>query len=55
MKYVDEKIKLVSCRIWLNNYGNSERLQEYAFKKQLPMIEKYVYGSVGEMVRMMVR
>ena len=28
---------------------------EYVFKKQLPMIEKYVDRSVGEMVRMMVR
>ena len=39
----------------MNNCGNSDRLQEYAFKKQLPMIEKYVDGSVGAMVRMMVR
>ena len=37
----------------MNNCGNSERLQEYAFKKQLPMIEKYVDGSVGAVVRMM--
>ena len=55
IKYVDEKIKLVGCRIWMNNCGNSERLQEYVFKKQLPMIEKYVDGSVGAMVRVMVR
>ena len=55
MKFADEKIKLVGCRIWMNNCGNSERLQEYAFKKKLPMIEKYVDGSVGAMVRMMVR
>ena len=55
MKYVDEKIKLVGCRIWMNKCGNNERLQEYVFKKQLPMIEKYVDGSVGAMVRMMVR
>ena len=39
----------------MNSCDNSERLQEYAFKKQLPMIEKYVDGSVGAMVRMMVR
>ena len=55
MKFADEKIKLVGCRIWMNNCGNSEILQEYAFKKQLPVIEKYVDGSVGVMVRMMVR
>ena len=55
MKCVDEKIKLVGCRIWMNNCGKNERLQEYASKKQLPMIEKYVDGSVGAMVRMMVR
>ena len=55
MKFADDKIKLVGCRIWMNNCGNSERLQEYAFKKKLPMIEKYVDGSVGAMVRMMVR
>ena len=55
MKFADEIIKLVGCRIWMNNCGNSEILQEYAFKKQLPMIEKYVDGSVGAMVRMMVR
>ena len=39
----------------MNNCGNSDILQEYAFKKQLPMIEKYVDGSVSAMVRMMVR
>ena len=40
----------------MNNCGNSERLQEYAFKKKQPMIEKYVDGRcVGAMVRMMVR
>ena len=55
MKCADEKIKLVGCRTWMNNCGNSERLQEYAFKKQLPMNEKYVDGSVGAIVRMMVR
>ena len=33
---------------------HSEQLQEYPFKKQLPMIEKYVDGGVGAMVRMMV-
>ena len=55
MKFADEKIKLIGCKIWMNNCGNSERLQEYAFKKQLPMIEKYVDGSVGAMVKMMVR
>ena len=54
-KFADEKIKLVGHIIWMNNCGNSDRLQEYAFKKQLPMIEKYVDGSVGAMVRMMVR
>ena len=46
MKFADEKIKLVGCIIWMNNRGNSERILEYAFKKQLPMIEKYVDGSV---------
>ena len=55
MKFADEKIKLVGCRTWMNNCGNSKRLQEYVFKKKLPMIEKYVDGSVGAMVRMMVR
>ena len=55
MKFADEKIKLVGCIIWMNNCGISERLQQYAFKKQPPMIEKYVDGSVGAMVRMMVR
>ena len=39
----------------MNNCGNSKRLQEYASKKQQPIIEKYVDGSVGAMVRMMVR
>ena len=55
MKFADEKIKLVGRRIWMNNCGNRERLQEYALKKQLPMTGKYVDGSVGEMVRIMVR
>ena len=55
MKFADEKINLVGCRIWMNNCGNHERLQEYAFRKQLPMIEKYIDGSVGAIVRMMVR
>ena len=41
-KFADEKIKLVGRRIWMNKCGNSDRQQEYAFKKQLPMIEKYV-------------
>ena len=50
MKFIDEKIKLVGCRIWVKNSGNTERLQEYAFKKQLPMIEKYVDGGVGATV-----
>ena len=54
-KFAADKIKLVGCRIRMNNCGNSERLQEYAFKKQLPMIEKYVDGSGDAMVRMMVR
>ena len=35
--------------------GNSDILQEFAFKKQLHMMLKYVDGSVGAMVRMMVR
>ena len=39
----------------MNNCGNSERLQYYAFKKQLPMMEKYVDGRMGAMVRMMAR
>ena len=30
-------------------------MKEYAFKKQLTMIDKYVDGSVGAIVRMMVR
>ena len=49
------RIKLVGRRIWMNNCGNSDRLQEYALKKQLHMLDKYVDGSVGAMVRMMVR
>ena len=28
----------------MNNCGNGDRLQEYAFKNQLPMIEKYADG-----------
>ena len=28
MKFADEKIKLVRRRIWMNNCGNSEILQE---------------------------
>ena len=39
----------------MNNCGNSDILQEYIFKKQLLMIEKYVDRSVGATVRMMVR
>ena len=54
-KFADENMKLVDRRIWMNNCGNSDRLQEYAFKKQLAMIEKYVDGSLGAMVRIMVR
>ena len=38
-KFADEKIKLVGCRIWMDKCGNSDIIQEYAFKKQLPMIE----------------
>ena len=30
----------------MNNCGNSDIIQEYVFKKQLPINEKYVYGSV---------
>ena len=30
----------------MNNCGNSDRLQEYTFKKQLPMIKKYIDESV---------
>ena len=54
-KFADPKIMLVGGRIWMNICGNSDILQECAFKKQLPMIEKYIDGSVGAMVRMMVR
>ena len=36
MKFADEKIKLVGCRIWMNNCGNSERLQEYALRRNYP-------------------
>ena len=55
MKFADDKIKLVGRRIWMNKCSNSDRLQEYAFKKQLHMIDKYVDRSVGAMVGMMVR
>ena len=51
MKFADEKIKLDGCRIWVNNCGNSDRLQEYVFEKQLHIIDKYVDGSSCAMVR----
>ena len=54
-KFEDEKIKLVGRRIWMNNGGNSDIKQEYVFKKQLPMIETCADGSVGAMVRKMLR
>ena len=54
-KFADEKIKLVGCRIWMNNCGTSDIIQEYVFKKQLSMIEKYVDENGDAMVSMMVR
>ena len=54
-KIADEEIKLVGGRIWINKSGNSDILHEYAFKKQLPVIEKYIDGSVCVMLIMMVR
>ena len=54
-KFADEKIKFVGRRIWMNNFGNSDILQEYVFRKQLSMFEKYVDRSVGAMVRIMVK
>ena len=38
---------------WMNGCGN--RVQEYVSRKQYPMNEKYIDGSVGTMVRMMER
>ena len=38
----------------MNSCGNSDREQEYVSRKQCHMHEKYVDGSVGAMVRMMV-
>ena len=49
-KFANKKIKLVGRRIWMNKCGNSDRLH-YAFKKQIPMIGKYVDGSICAMVR----
>ena len=40
---------------WMNGCGNSDRAQEYVSRKQCPMNEKCVDGSVGAMVRMMMR
>ena len=43
------------CITWMNGCGNSDRAQEYVSRKQCSTNEKYVDGSVGAMVRMMVR
>ena len=40
---------------WINGCRNSDRVQEYVSRKQCPMIEKYVDGSVRAMMGIMVR
>ena len=49
------KIMYVGCITWMNSCGNSDRAHEYLSKKQCHRNEKYIDGSVGAMVRMMVR
>ena len=41
----------VGCMTWINDCENSDRAREYASRKQCPMNEKYIDGSVGAMVR----
>ena len=52
---MDEKIMFVGHRTWMNGCGNSDREQKYVSRKKCHMNNKYVDGSVGAMVRMMVR
>ena len=42
----EKEIMFVGRRTWMNGCGNSDRTQEYVYRKQRPMKEKYVDGSV---------
>ena len=52
---MDEKNMYVGRITWINGSGNSDIAQEYVSRKQCPMNEKCVDGSVAAIVRMMVR
>ena len=51
---MDKNIMYVGRITRMNGCENSDRAQEYVSWKQCPMNEKYVDGTVGAMVRMMV-
>ena len=45
-KLVGGKIMYVGCITWMNGCGNRDIAHEYVSRKQCPMNEKYVDGSV---------
>ena len=54
-KVVEKKIMFVGRITWINGCGNSDRAKKYVSRRKNPMNEKYVDGSVGAVVRMMMK